>query len=126
MRLLASSLLLALLLGVLPAAEPNTSPAIVFEDVTEKVGLKEPLEGLMGHGGAWGDFDGDGKPDIFIGGFCDRPNAEYKPAAGPVAAVLFRNRGDGTFEKVKDTPATHFGRTSGAVFADLDNDGKPE
>jgi hypothetical protein len=125
MRLLAASLLFTTLLVSLPAAEPAAS-AIAFEDVTEKAGLKQPLAGIMGHGGAWGDFDGDGRPDIFVGGFCDRPNKEYAPAAGPVAAALFRNRGDGTFEHVKDTPATHFGRTSGAVFADLDNDGKPE
>lgn len=115
----------ALLIGVVVGADPKPT-AIAFEDVTAKAGLKEPLTGLMGHGGAWGDFDGDGKPDIFAGGFCDRPNAEYAPATGPVAAVLLRNRGDGTFEHVKDTPAAHFGRTSGAVFADLDNDGKPE
>jgi hypothetical protein len=123
---LSLGLLLASLLSALPAAEPVAPGAIVFDDVTEKAGLKEPLAGIMGHGGAWGDFDGDGRPDLFVGGFCDRPNAEYKPATGPVASALFRNRGDGTFEHVRDTPATLFGRTSGAVFADLDNDGRPE
>ncbi len=123
---LSPGLLLLGCLGLVPAAEPAAAPAIAFEDVTEKAGLKDALAGLMGHGGAWGDFDGDGRPDLFVGGFCDRPNAEYKPAAGPVASALFRNRGDGTFEHVKDTPATLFGRTSGAVFADLDNDGRPE
>jgi len=107
-------------------AAPADSPAITFDDMTEKAGMVAPLAGLMGHGGAWGDFDGDGKPDLFVGGFCDRPNAEYKPATGPVASVLFRNRGDGTFEVVADTPAKLFGRTSGAVFADLDNDGFSE
>lgn len=118
---------LAACIATVPARAPEpAAPAIVFDDVTEKAGLKEPLAGLMGHGGAWGDFDGDGKPDIFVGGFCDRPDTEYKPATGPVASVLLRNRGDGTFERVKDTPATMFGRTSGAVFADLDNDGRPE
>ena len=126
MRMLATCLLLAALFGTTPAAKPDAAPAIVFEDVTEKAGLKGPLAGLMGHGGAWGDFDGDGRPDLFVGGFCDRPNAEYKPAAGPVPSALFRNRGDGTFEHVKDSPAALFGRTSGAVFADLDNDGRPE
>ena len=125
MRTTAAVGLLLALFGALPAAEP-TANAITFEDVTEKAGLKEPLAGIMGHGGAWGDFDGDGKPDIFAGGFCDRPNAEYKPASGPVASALLRNRGDGTFEQMKDTPATMFSRASGAVFADLDNDGKPE
>src|SRR5215212_4635113 len=88
-----------------------------FSDVTSKAGLAEPLAGMMGHGGAWGDFDGDGRPDLFVGGFCDRPSAEYAPAAGPVPSALFRNRGDGTFEVVADTPAKMFSRTSGAVFA---------
>ncbi|MBM3982453.1 MAG: CRTAC1 family protein [Planctomycetes bacterium] len=128
MRAVRLLVLLVALLGTLPAAKPVAPPAapITFNDVTETAGLKEPLAGLMGHGGAWGDFDGDGRPDLFAGGFCDRPNAEYKPANGPVPAVLLRNRGDGTFEHIKDSPATHFGRTSGAVFADLDNDGRPE
>jgi enediyne biosynthesis protein E4 len=114
----------------LPTASPIVGdvelPAIVFEDVTAKAGLKEPLVGLLGHGAAWGDFDGDDKPDLFVGGFCDRPNAEYKPAEGPVASVLFRNRGDGTFAPIADTPARMFSRASGAVFADLNNNGRPE
>jgi enediyne biosynthesis protein E4 len=113
-----------------PAANSQTAPtskaALTFDDVTANAGLKEPLVGLLGHGAAWGDFDGDGKPDLFAGGFCDRPNAEYKPATGPVASVLFRNRGDGSFETVTDTPARMFSRASGAVFADLNNNGRPE
>src|SRR3954468_19267935 len=105
-----SALLLLALVALAPARQP-AAPAITFEDVTVKARLVEPLAGIMGHGGAWGDFDGDGRPDLFVGGFCDRPDAEYKPADGPVASALFRNRGDGTFERVKDTPATFFGRT---------------
>jgi hypothetical protein len=99
---------------------------IVFSDATEAAGLVEPLAGLMGHGGAWGDFDGDGRIDLFVGGFCDRPNAEYAPSAGPVASRLFRNRGDGTFERVSQPGVEFHARTSGAVFADLDNNGSLE
>ena len=40
---LSLGLLLASLLSTLPAAEPLVPGAIVFEDVTEKAGLKEPL-----------------------------------------------------------------------------------
>src|ERR1043165_7509337 len=98
----------------------STAPAgeFVFTDATEAAGLVEPLAGLMGHGGAIGDYDGDGRLDLFAGGFCDRPNGEYAPAAGPVPARLLRNLGNGRFEVSGD--AEHFARTSGAVFADLD------
>jgi hypothetical protein len=114
-------LLAMVLLSPVPGGD-----AIVFSDATQKAGLVEPLAGLMGHGGAWGDFDGDGRIDLFVGGFCDRPNAEYAPSAGPVSSRLFRNRGDGTFERVQQPGVEFFARTSGAVFADLDNNGTLE
>lgn len=113
-----------IVLGQGAVAQPP-SP-IRFEDVTEAAGLRAPLAGLMGHGGAWGDFDGDGRIDLFVGGFSDRPDAEYAPAPGPVRNRLFRNAGDGRFAQV-DAPAVEtFARTSGAVFADLDNNGSLE
>src|SRR6185436_12440385 len=117
-----------LLLGLALALAWTTPPVgdIVFTDVTEAAGLVEPLAGLMGHGGAWGDVDGDGRLDLFVGGFCDRPNAEYAPAAGPVASRLLRNRGDGTFERLTSPGVEFFARTSGAIFADLDNNGTLE
>src|SRR6185503_2699031 len=116
-----------ILLGmVLVLAWTTPRGDIVFTDVTEAAGLVEPLAGLMGHGGAWGDVDGDGKLDLFVGGFCDRPNGEYAPAAGPVSSRLLRNRGDGTFERLSQPGVEFFARTSGAVFADLDNNGTLE
>ena len=100
--------------------------AIEFTDVTRQAGLLEPLAGIMGHGGAWGDFDADGDPDLYVGGFADRPDDQYQPASGPPPNRLFRNRGDGTFAPVDDSAAAFHGRTSGAVFADLDNNGTLE
>ncbi len=99
---------------------------IVFHDVTEEAGLIEPLAGMMGHGAAWGDYDGDGRIDLFVGGFCDRPDEEYAPAAGPVPSRLLRNPGDGKFESAGQPAVEFFARTSGAVFADLDNNGSLE
>jgi len=117
----------ALWLFVAMTASPALSQEVIrFDDVTREAGLHAPLLGMMGHGGAWGDFDGDGDADLFVGGFCDRPSDQYAPATGPVGSRLFRNEGDGTFRQVKDQVVTFYARTSGAVFADLNNDGRAE
>jgi Tfp pilus assembly protein PilF/peroxiredoxin len=67
----------------------------------------------MGHHGvAVADVDGDGLDDIFV----------TQPAGFP--KLLFKNRGDGTFEDI--TEASGLGLlddASQAIFADVDNDG---
>ncbi len=107
-------------------ANSANAQSIAFADVTDKAGLREPLLGIMGHGAAWGDVDGDGLIDAYVGGFADRPDDEYKPAKTAPKNVLLKNLGDGKFEPMSQPAAEFFARTSGAVFADLDNDGDLE
>ena len=68
----------------------------------------------MTHGVAWGDYDGDGRPDLYVTNHLN-------------AARLYRNLGRGRFE---DVTAMHFsadalgGDKHGAAWADYDNDGR--
>jgi hypothetical protein len=120
------TLLTAWVTIALACLAPPARAQVRFADVTRAAGLREPLAGILGHGGAWGDVDGDGHLDLFVGGFCDRPDVEYRPARGPVPSRLLRNLGNGKFAPADQPAAEFFGRTSGAVFADLDNNGTLE
>ncbi len=80
-----------------------------FEDVTEQAHVGG--EGRWCNGVAVGDFDGDGRPDLFVTTFG--------------ANLLYRNRGDGTFEDVAERAGVTIPRwNTGAVFFDADGDGR--
>jgi hypothetical protein len=65
----------------------------------------------MTGGAAAGDVDGDGLIDLFV----TRLNA---------TDILYRNKGDGTFEDVSLAAGLTLNRpTNGAAFGDIDNDG---
>lgn len=103
----------------LPAGAQTT-----FSDATTTAGLSSSEHRL---GSSWGDFDGDGLPDVLIGSHF------YAPP------TLYRNRGGGRFEDVTTTvmeaptnlaqcvvpgePVGPWGDQHGRAWADFDNDG---
>ena len=85
---------------------------LAFRDATAAAGdLADVPEGAIS--AAWGDVNGDGLPDLFVG-FADRP------------ARLYLNRGLGGFEDASEAAGMASFPTAGvrgAVFADADGDG---
>lgn len=89
-----------------------------FSDVTAQAGVISRLSGQRGSpmgfkfGAAWGDYDNDGDPDLYLTNF--GPNE------------LFQNQGDGTFREVAQQAGVQGNSTdihSSAVWWDYDRDG---
>ena len=86
-----------------------------FDDVTEAAGMAAAAPGPS-LGAVWGDFDGDGDPDLYV-------------ANDSVPNYLYRNDGDGAFTEVAaaaGVSADRDGRSQagmGCVSEDYDNDG---
>jgi hypothetical protein len=103
-----------------------------FTDVTAKAGV---AAGGWSASAGFVDFDNDGKLDLFVTRYMDWSLAVSKscsrqtycpPGEFPaVTNILYRNRGDGTFEdvSVKSGIASKKGRSLGVAFADYDSDG---
>jgi len=115
-------------------ATPSPVPGgDVFVDVTEKsgvrfthvngagAGLKHLYETMVG-GGGWIDYDGDSKLDLYLVQSHSDSARAYAP--GAEADVLYRNRGDGTFEDVTAKAGLGDRRYgAGLAVGDIDNDG---
>lgn len=70
----------------------------------------------------FGDFNGDGEPDLFLGGRLV-PGRYPEPAD---AAVYLHDGGRWTFDAARSAALRGLGLVTGAVLADLDGDGRSE
>jgi len=79
-----------------------------FEDITDKAGVANERWGM---GVAIGDYDNDGRPDIFVGNFG--------------VSRLYHNNGNGTFTDVAEKlGVARKGWSTGATWGDYDGDGR--
>jgi enediyne biosynthesis protein E4 len=103
----------------------------IFEDVTEKSGIRQirdtpdPTKGRPGEVVAFGDVDNDGDLDVFTG----YTNSVAMPT--PHTSELLLNNGDGTFTLGDPTNpfrvvAPKIDSVAGATFVDHDRDGNTD
>jgi hypothetical protein len=103
---------------------------VVFTDVTRAAGItfvhhsgaygRKYLPETMGSGLVFFDYDGDGRPDLFLVNATDWPGRPHRPTP----PALYRNRGDGTFEDVTAKAGLLVDLYGiGAAAGDYDNDG---
>src|SRR6202021_2357169 len=105
-----------------------------FTDVTAKAGV---AAGGWSSSAGFFDYDNDGHLDLFVTRYmlwdtqtskiCGQEWQTYCPPAEfpPTTNILYRNRGDGTFEDVSQHSGISAlkGRSLGVSFADYDGDG---
>lgn len=94
-----------------------------FTDITNSVGGSFPSYADSSWCGAWGDYDRDGRVDLYVG----RATGSGSTPTGVLADQLFRNVGDLNFERVTDAtelseiPAS---ATTTASWSDFTGDGE--
>lgn len=105
----------------IPAAQADdetlpAEPGTLFADVSRAAGIVQTRQGdERAIGQAWGDYDGDGRLDLYV-----------TDPEGP--NTLFHNNGDGTFSRSPLTGQVSLpdAYSGGATFVDYDNDGRSD
>lgn len=89
-----------------------------FEDVTDMAGVGDAG---VGASASWADVDGDGYLDLFVANLAESfdPYGDIVPGR----SVLYRNRGDGTFEDVSASLGLPDGSSYLGLMFDADGDG---
>ncbi|MEP6801184.1 MAG: CRTAC1 family protein [Acidobacteriota bacterium] len=124
---LAAVLALAVSLAAVP--EPGSGPG-VFRDITRPSGIdfritadmrRLKMIATMIGGCAFGDYDGDGLPDLYVTNSVPHWGKSNESSCGR----LYRNLGHGRFEDVTARAGLHAcGLGMGAFWVDLDGDGR--
>lgn len=128
--------------------EPGEAGGRRFVDVTARAGLDKGVKWATS--AAWADLDADGHTDLFVCQYVDwswanNPPCTYDGKTPDVCppkqfkgqpALLYRNRGDGTFEEVAVAAGVNRGADGkdivpdakglGVLVVDVNGDGKPE
>lgn len=87
--------------------DPTTSPGFFIKETAGEIA--NDIDNSSGC--AWGDYDNDGYPDVYV-------------ANSGTASCLYHNNQDGTFTKVEEEPfISDVSHCSGASWGDVDNDG---
>lgn len=112
------------------AVASSSSISGVFRDITKSSGIDfrigsdmqrlKMIPTMIG-GCAFGDYDGDGLPDLYVTNSVPHWGAKNEKSCGR----LYRNMGGGRFEDVTAKAGIHAcGLGMGAFWVDLDGDGK--
>jgi hypothetical protein len=103
--------------GRIPNSLLRNNGGNTFEDVTEEAGL---LSFHPTQTAAWGDYDNDGRLDLFIGNetMPNSPQERFHPCE------LYHGEGRGKFAEVaRENGLAVVGFVKGVVWGDCDNDG---
>ena len=123
------------LAGTVAAQAPAKSAGIVFTDVTEALGIhwqhvngftaEKYLIETMGGGGAFLDYNRDGRLDIFlVNSGCHKFSGS---GCTPGRHALYRQTAEGKFEDVTEAAGIRTqGYGTGVAVGDYDNDGYPD